>query len=586
LETDTRSVLKFYWPDEQGRYSENQAAQLLIKPGKTKYQLRVTDISGLDHLRLDPSENKFARVSIRTLQIKQVGYPNLQLQSKEDFSRLELISGVETMMRHPQGGVTLDIHSLDPQLKLVFPAMEKQISWLDELKPGIFLLLLAAGCYYISIVFSNDSSFIPLLSLFVLALILVMATISDFNTHPDEIVHVAAGSYYKEHNLPPRVGDPAIEHTYSAYGVSRLHSGEIYYFLAGKYLQALNSLHSKPYKALRLFNVLLFCSLILYAFQQVDFRFFLLPLLISPQIWYVFSYFDSDAFALFVSMLGAYQLAAENSALNALLRDQPGKWGWVTPLTLGLLFGLLLLQKLNFYFLYIFFLFYFIWRIRIVPLALSKRMIFRFITLVLVGCSLFASFRVVDAWVNDFKKEQLTFQARETYGKDIYKPSTPLEKKHAYLQMRDRGKTLQEMLRLDSWGEKSFRSSFGVYGYTQYSGSFSYYDYVRMTTLLLLLSLIISVVYRGGISGNALLGIAGGCAACFFAGLIYHAWTADFQAQGRYLLPLVPMLAILSYHFQRIIIRPIFYSLFFILFSLGVYNFIFVGLHDIGKSAI
>ena len=213
-------------------------------------------------------------------------------------------------------------------------------------------------------------------------------------------------------------------------------------------------------------------------------------------------------------------------------------------------------------------------------------MIFRFITLVLIGCSCFAAFRGVDAWVNDFNKEALVLQAREKYAQEMYKPSTPLEKKHAYLQMRERGKKLMEMLRIDSWGEKTFRSSFGVYGYTQYPGSFSYYDYVRLTALLLLLSFLGSVLLRGGLAGNALLVLAGSSVGLFFVVLIYHAWTADFQAQGRYLLPLVPMFAVLSYHFQRVIVKPIFYSLFFILFSLGVYNFIFVGLHDIGKSAI
>ena len=45
------------------------------------------------------------------------------------------------------------------------------------------------------------------------------------------------------------------------------------------------------------------------------------------------------------------------------------------------------------------------------------------------------------------------------------------------------------------------------------------------------------------------------------------------------------MFAILFYHAQRILIKPLFYTLFFLLFSFSMYNFIFVGLREIGKVA-
>ena len=99
----------------------------------------------------------------------------------------------------------------------------------------------------------------------------------------------------------------------------------------------------------------------------------------------------------------------------------------------------------------------------------------------------------------------------------------------------------------------------------------------------MLLTLIVSVVWRGHFAGITLLAISLGAALFLIVVAIYHAWTVDFQAQGRYLLPIVPMMAILLYHCQRILIRPLFFSLFFMIFLLSVYNFIFVGLHDIGK---
>ncbi|CAK8712101.1 DUF2142 domain-containing protein [Candidatus Electronema halotolerans] len=585
LETDTRTVLKFYWPDQQGQYSEKKSAQLLLKPGRRTYSIRVTDISGLNHLRLDPSENKTAIISIHRLAVRQIGFPLWELRSQADFAaHLRVLTGVEAMSLLPKGGIRLWIKDIDPQLELVLPNMVRHIPWLHVLEHGLGIFLLACGCLFLSRLFSPQLEFIPLLAVFALALIMVMAAISGFNTHPDESVHAAAGSYYINHSLPPRVGDPAIADTYSVYGVSRLHSGEIYYLLAGKFLRLLKPLHLPAYQGMRLFNVLLFFILIVAA-GRAGFRPFFLPLLISPQIWYLFSYADSEALSLFFSLLAAWQLAAPDSPLNRLLRNEPEQFAWLTPLHLGLLLGLLLLQKLNFYPLYVFFFCYFFWRLWLTPPVWSRRTIARFLAIILIGGFSFSAVKITDVWVNDFKKGELELAVREQRAEYMYKPSTPLAKKHPYLQLCDRGKTLRQMLEVDRWGENSFRTAFGVYGYTQYSAPFAYYDYVRVIGLLLLLVLAIALL-RAGLPGLSLLGLAAGWSLFFLAVLIYHAWTEDFQAQGRYLLPMLPMLAMLYYHCQRVLSRPLFYSVFVLLFLLSVYNFIFIGLHDIGRSLL
>ncbi|MGX9725915.1 MAG: hypothetical protein ACTFAK_00930 [Candidatus Electronema sp. VV] len=587
LETDTRTIFKVYWPNQHGNYSEKNSAQLLIKPGHNSYQLRLANLSGAGRLRLDPSENKPANITIRRITLRQSGLPLDQLHSRENFAdRLKAAAEVDALVLLPEGGVSMTVRGSDPQLELALPKSKRQISWLEELEHGLALLVLAVSCFLLARLLFRQLHFVPVLGTFALALILVMAVISAYNSHPDEKVHVAASLYYQDHSLPPRVGDPAIAHTYSAYGVSRLHSGEIYYLLAGKGLHFLNPFQLEPYLALRLLNVLLFCTLVLYAFSNPEFRYFFLPLLISPQIWYIFSYTDSEGLSVAVCLLAAWQLAAGRSALNRLLRDEPEKMSWLSPLLLGLLFSLLLLQKKNFYFLYIFFFLYFLWRIWLSPPVWSRRTLARFTAVILLGGTLFAAVKITDAWVNNFRKSELLLAAREQYAEPMYKPSTPLLQKHPYLQLRDRGKTLKQLLTIDRWGEKSFRTAFGVYGYTQYSAPFVYYDYVRSVGLLLLLALALSVACRGGLPALTLLGLAVGWTAFFLAGLIYHAWTADFQAQGRYLLPMVPMFAMLCYHYARIVIRPLFYSLFFFLFLLSVYNFIFVGLHDIGKTVI
>ena len=410
-----------------------------------------------------------------------------------------------------------------------------------------------------------------------------MAAVSRFAVHPDEHVHVQAGEYYRQHNLPPPVGQAPVE-SYSDYGVSRLHSGEIAYFFAGKFAWVLQVFHVPGYLSLRAFNVALLFVLLLLAVNSREFRVLLVPLLISPQIWYIFSYFNSEAYALFIVLLVAYQMAAPESAFNRLLgEDRLAGRAWLTCAGLGLLLGLLLLLKLNFYFYCLFLFLYFVWRILFGQTVFDRRAFVRLSLVAAIGLSVFAGVRGGDLWLNDFDKSARLLEAREKYAADIYKPSTPLDKKHIHLQMKERGKSLPQFIHFDRWGEKSFRTAFGVYGYTSINAPFVYYDYVRFVGLLLLFIVSATVVVRGGLAGTTLLGITGGCAVGLMAVAFYHAWTVDFQAQGRYFLPIVGMLSIFFFHVERHLTRPWVVLLLLSLYLLSLYNFLFVGLYGIDK---
>jgi hypothetical protein len=74
-----------------------------------------------------------------------------------------------------------------------------------------------------------------------------------------------------------------------------------------------------------------------------------------------------------------------------------------------------------------------------------------------------------------------------------------------------------------------------------------------------------------------------GALVVLFAGLvvfisIWHSWTGDFQAQGRYLFPILPMLGILlsaaRVHFNPRVLLPL---------LTACYSFIAVGLGEIPK---
>ena len=431
-----------------------------------------------------------------------------------------------------------------------------------------------------------DYGYIPYLAAMILALIIVMAAVSKNNRHPDEYVHVAAAEYYQDHIVPPGIGDPEIVDTYSVYGVSRLYSGEIVYLFAGKFMKMLEPFHLDPYLSLRMFNVLLFSILMLLALHKTDFRLFMLPLMISPQIWYIFSYFNSDAFALFITLLAGYQLTVPTSMFHKFVEQGWNRKTWMCLLAVGLLFGLLLLLKKNFYFFYVFLFLYFVWKVFFKKFPLRKENVVRIGAIALLGVTLFGMFRIADYAVNDFEKEQKLLEAREKYALEMYKPSTPLHLKHAFLQMKERGTTLKYFWQTNRWGEKSFWTSFGVYGYTSVTASYTYYDIMRNTGLLLLAVIVLSILFRGGLSGNSLLFITLAISAGLVAVALYHAWTVDFQAQGRYFLPIVAMFSVLLYHTERLLPQIIFHPLLLTMYALSLYNFVFIGLHDIGKYGV
>jgi hypothetical protein len=580
--TDARTTLKIYWAGEGELYSEKNMNRVSLYPGQEKYSFRIHDLSKVKTLRVDTSDEKKARVRIQGIRFSQQGFPPLSLQTKSELEQLKAVEGIEEIISD-ENGLTVVPAGIDPQLQLTLPPLPYSSVFLPELIRIICIFLLVACLVSATASLRADYGYVPYLAVVVLALIIVMAGISKNNRHPDEYVHVAAAEYYQDHMAPPRIGDPAVKNTYSVYGVSRLHSGEIVYLFAGKFMKLLEPFHLGSYLSLRIFNILLFSILLCLALKNTQFRIFMLPLMISPQIWYVFSYFDSDAFALFVTLLSGYQLAVPSSMFHEFVARGWNRKTWLYFLAVGILFGLLLLLKKNFYFFYVFLFLYFVWKVVFTKFSLQKENIVRIGAIALLGVALLGTFRLADYAVNDFEKEEKLVEVRENYALKMYKPSTPLPLKHPFLQMKERGTTLKYLLLIDRWAEKSFWTSFGVYGYTSVTASSTYYDIVRVTGLLLLAVIVLSVLLKGGLSGNALLCITLGTSAGFIAVALYHAWTVDFQAQGRYFLPIVAMLSVLMFHVRHSVPRMLFHPLLLSMYLLSFYNFVFVGLYGIGK---
>jgi hypothetical protein len=61
----------------------------------------------------------------------------------------------------------------------------------------------------------------------------------------------------------------------------------------------------------------------------------------------------------------------------------------------------------------------------------------------------------------------------------------------------------------------------------------------------------------------------------------YHSWTADFQPQGRYLFPVLPMLAFILFRYRERLGSRALHMLFAGLFAASVISFVFTGLRAI-----
>jgi len=583
LEVDQKTDFKIYWADQGELYAEENMATVSATPNRTHYHFFLTNIGQVARLRIDTHAYK-GKATLKSLRIQQEGWAPISIATHEDFNRLVPLAQI-LEYTVDQTGLHVTSTDKDPNFELL---VTPQYQGRDL---GGLLIRFAAICLAFLLIFKYAAPlikrlrFVPLLLFGVWILIIVMAGISPRNVHPDEYVHMDAASYYQDHWLPPLIEDPAIRETYSVYGVSRLNNGEVYYLLAGKFKALLDGFHLADSFALRTFNIVLFGIILLFTIKNMSARMVALPLLISPQLWYIFSYCNSDAFGLFCAFLAGYQVVNPASRLHRYLQSTGWRSRLPDALLLSLLIGILLLLKKNYYPFIVFF--YLCLGAQLFTnkefVKKRKSVLLRLMVITLAGLFVFGLRIGADYGVNGADRQEHLSKIQEELAHPWYKPSTELHKKHVSLYLKERGTLLSEMIERDRWFEKSFQTGFGVYGYFTITASYTYYDLVRWTGAGMLFFMLGSIFFRGGMIGSALAISAIGLSAALIGVSVYQSWTVDFQAQGRYLFPIIPMLGLLyaaNYHAinNRLLVLGV-----SSMYLLGIYSFIFQGLLSIPK---
>lgn len=584
IEVTRTTWFKIYWAEPGKPYSEENMARVRVRPEQQHYRFFLTNLRNKERLRIDPHQYEGMAV-VKKLVISQGGMNTIRFAAQEDFSRLVPLAEV-IVTDYAGDGFRVFSSGVDPRFEYILGSGGTYPIGRECIR--VAAILLAVLLFFtLTENVREDRRFIPLFFSAVFVLVVVMAGISAPEVHPDEYVHLDAAGYYRSNWLPPEVEDPSIRHTYSVYGVSRLNNREVSYLLTGKLAQLLGPFKLPEYLGLRMFNLTLFGLILLTILRFPQAQPLAIPFLLSPQLWYIFSYCNSDAFALFLTFVIACQAVLPGSLFNRFLVERKGAAWLARALLFGLLVAMLLLLKKN-YFIFIFFLLgYFLWqKVFTAPgwdwRGFAGRMaVIGVIALGLVGLRMGA-----DYWVNGPDRDAKISRLRAELADPLFSPATPLHKKHSYLYRKARGDSLKQLVVEDRWFGKTFRSTFGLYGYFTISASDAYYRFIGLVGGVFLLFFIGSVLVRAPGPEKLLLLFFLACAAGLIAISLWHSWTADFQTQGRYLFPIVPMLGLLLFHARRFVPDAGFRLFLVAMFVFSLYSYIYIALMFIPKAAL
>jgi len=463
----------------------------------------------------------------------------------------------------------------------------------------------------------------------------VMAGASAVNAHPDEASHIAAGQYYETHWLPPQATEAAMLPSLSIYGFTYLSDIDASYFFAGKLAGLLSGIVPDERLCFRAFNLLLLLVLIgMYAARR-DLFSPLVLLLITPQVWYVFSYFNNDALPLFLALLLADAVFGARARV-ALALSGPWRASSLLPLVgCGMGIGLLVLTKSNYLPFLAFLAFVAFWNafgltaaaiavacaapylayargfgsipssaawasltlgtVSVVTAIAMKVRRSRATRVVVARAAwvLVAAFAIAapplayDRVTNGEASDKATVMTAiaEKHAAPEYRPSKASSNESFFgLRLRDKGVALHELLLSPwDWAGKNWRSFTGYYGYMNIRGPAAYYT-AMLALYLSLLAYTARVVLRRGESGEWQLLAA---SAVFSAGIVflslYHSWINDFQPQGRYLFPVLALFSIPFTKASRLFRTRFVPALLGAAFALSACSFLFVGLRKIAK---
>lgn len=400
---------------------------------------------------------------------------------------------------------------------------------------------------------------------------LLIAMKSPEDIHPDEAQHMSATRYYMTHWLPPQIEDPRNAYLYDHYGMTRLNSLGVEYFLAGKLALVIKACGGSDLFACRFFNqfllVLLFILSLLCAKVKSPLAFVVPVFFLTPQTWYTFSYMNDDGFPFFLVIL----------FLVLYLHDRAAY-----PVMKGLILGLLVISKANFL---VFVLFAGVIALREIlqrahdtgKITLDKRGLRRWAIVLAVAAMVVAGRAAVDIKINGPNRGEKIIAANEKYAALPFKLSTAEKKPGTSIwlkAMRKKGVPAADLIFRYNWLPLTAASFIAVYGYYTTPAPGIYYAVMAVLILALIAYVLGAIIIRRRTGNLVKLGLAVAFLLLIVALAFYRSWDFEFQPQGRHLFPFLGIAAWLMYSVRELLNRRVM-NIFFSLFAAaGLYSLI------------
>lgn len=625
LQASAPTIAQLFYSTGAG-FNEEQSQRLPVNMGLNELEFDVP-LSRINALRFDP-ENNGSIVSI--LEIRAVDIAGhteeISLDSIVPLHGVHLQHSGDALRSLP------DSANSDPQTALPVPKTFLHKNKSKLVRRGCIVVLTAIGallCFWIVALRASPRVLVPTCMALGLGLILTMASGSPTNhsVHPDEYSHITSYRYYLSHLYPPAIGDPAVLPSLSKYGSSYLFEWDVVYAITARIAGPFARFFSDDAMAARAFNVCLWVALLFMALAGSGTRQRILAFtLISPQIWYVYSYFNGDALPLTLTFLCATLVATRKSSVGRFIR-RGGCISVAVP-TLMIALGLLIVSKRNFIpIIPAILMWLMVLHLRprawiplslisglallgcavqlqgayggapkiapllaigfaIVLIALAAAGLLRLVRrhperrppffrliLIFVGALIVASPRIAwDYSINGgpvAKSHRIT-AFESTHATAGFQPSNR--------SLARRGVGLVGVMFDRQWLQKSIMSAYGVYGYMSIWTPLWTYIILGSVTAILILLGVVSTMRTYPQTGPALCVVVLGTLFLVTLSSLMHSWVGDFQAQGRYLLPAFPMLALLLARVNRGWQHHLYQWLTPVVMIVGVYSYAFYAL--------
>lgn len=602
--TPIHEAPKLYFDEGQG-YNEEDSVTGVLKSGGRHALFRLPHEESRGY-RLDPPAQPA---------LQSITQPLLYADNGWRLGAIELDgvrSSVQTELVNADAGAVeyrIVAEAGDPQLLLPPVTVEAKVgrgAALTHLGVRLLLVLLLAGAIALVVdrllrpsTSLNGVVFTGLAVALTVVFVFAVGTSTERAHNPDEVNHASAAQYYVGHALPPKVLDPAVTATLSVYGMSYLNELDVVYWMAGRIMHYASSDRFIDLASFRMFNVALLGILLLSAWLVPRHSLPLAVLLLTPQAWYLYGYFNADALPMTASLL-AVILAIPPTSRVARFIDEGGRLSWPVLALAGTL-ALLLVSKRNFLpllpLLGLWFLVrhlkmsawwaamattavvlatigMFLSRVPAISLrhghllfllagallltvsgilvlrkAFQERALRRPLARVLTIFAmalLFAAPRFAyDVYANGSaaQKSEAIMSVAEAKAGEGLKPSQWLRSDNATgISLASRGVALSEIVGARSWFGTSVDSAFGVYGYMDVTQP--PWMYWALQTLFVLFGAgVLYGLVRSSPSGAAFAVLGVGFTMIIALNSLLHSWTGDFQPQGRYLLPILGIVA-------------------------------------------